>query len=1041
MNTKNSISVCGQGRSPGYFSTVAFLILISLLTAHAGGQLASIPDPAINPGAGGGGDSGAPILSVDGRYVLFSSTAENLVLTTSSNAFPVLLAPRLNVFLRDRVSNTTALVSVNAAGAGGGDNDSAPAGISTNGQYVLFASRADNLVTNVVTGAGDIFIRDVVNNITSLVSVNTNGGGGNGESRTPVMTSDGRFVAFVSAATNLVAGYTNQVVEDIFVRDLQAGATTLASVGAKGGGGSESPEITPDGRFVAFFSTATNLVRGVTNAGEVYVRNLSVGTTYWASTNAQGIVQSVAGFTNYIAYDPQISTNGQFVAFTAKPANPVNPANPVTIQGVVLRYNLLTGLTDVVFTNASGALYGIERDAQVLDMTPDGRFIAFEANAGTSTTCIYQWDALTATNVLVSGNVSNTVTAGVAASLPIQTPDGRYVAFFSNDTNLAAGAQPVGSLFLRDTLLGTTEAVDLDANGSGPGADASAIAAISDDGQSIAFERIDGNLSPNDSTHDWDVFVTDLATETTGLISAHHPALPSLTPNGSSELYGSSVSANGRYLAFASDAANLAANVTNGNRNVFVRDFLWGINLLVSVNTNGSSGAGSSTEPAISGDGRWVAFSSYATDLVAGDTTNNRNVFLRDLQNGTTALVSVSTNGGYGNADSYSPTISSDGRYILFYSQAPNLAPGSYPPVNQVENIFVRDQISGITYALTTIGDYSPGQSASMTPDGHFIAFVRGGSGGNLFVWNTELAQLTSTNNSTSLATISISPDGQRLAYLAGSPLSLSVVDFGLNSNWVVSAGTFLSHPGLGFSGDSRYLAYATSAANVPADTNLTQDVYLYDFQTGTNILISWNSTSSGSPNGPSDSPAVSADGRFVAYRSFASDIVTNDLNGVPDVFLYDRTNGTTTLLSVDQTGNGAANNRSLNPVFSGDGLTLVFQSAASDLTANDFNNSGDLFSFDLIALPGTGLGGSTATNTAPVFYTQLSLPGVSSSYPVLSWPLVSGQSYHAQFKDNLTDPSWQDVNGSIIFIGGTGYINDHSPSASQRFYRIVLGE
>jgi hypothetical protein len=139
----------------------------------------------------------------------------------------------------------------------------------------------------------------------------------------------------------------------------------------------------------------------------------------------------------------------------------------------------------------------------------------------------------------------------------------------------------------------------------------------------------------------------------------------------------------------------------------------------------------------------------------------------------------------------------------------------------------------------------------------------------------------------------------------------------------------------------------------------------------------------------------------------------------------------------VNQAGNFAADNRSLTPVFSADGQSLVFQSWASDLLAGDFNSSSDIFAFNLSAFPVMGSGGSGTTNS--VFYAQLIPPGTSASYPVLSWPLASGKSYQVQYKDDLSDPSWQDMNGKVIFLGATGYISDLSPSPSQRFYRIIL--
>lgn len=154
--------------------------------------------------------------------------------------------------------------------------------ISTNGQFVLFESAADNLVAGDTNSASDVFVRDVVNGTTILVSVNTNGVYGNGASYSSVMTPDGRYVAFASAATDLVPGDTNGI-SDVFVRNLWNGTTQLASVNAIATNAytsfSDAPVITPDGRYVTFYSSATNLVVGQTFGGLIFQRDLVAGTT------------------------------------------------------------------------------------------------------------------------------------------------------------------------------------------------------------------------------------------------------------------------------------------------------------------------------------------------------------------------------------------------------------------------------------------------------------------------------------------------------------------------------------------------------------------------------------------------------------------------------------------------------------------------------------------------------------------------------------------------------------------------------------------
>jgi hypothetical protein len=222
---------------------------------------------------------------------------------------------------------------------------------------------------------------------------------------------------------------------------------------------------------------------------------------------------------------------------------------------------------------------------------------------------------------------------------------------------------------------------------------------------------------------------------------------------------------------------------------------------------------------------------------------------------------------------------------------------------------------------------------------------------------------------------------------------------------WKVAA-----QSGLQFSSSGNRLVYSRPI-------NLLNQVYLYDFQTGISRMIS-RTVLLGEPMAPSDSPDISADGRFVVYRSFATDIVPLAVtNGTPNLFLYDSQTDSNGLLSESRYHLGYADNRSASPIFSGDGRTLVFQSVASDLTS-DFNHSTDVFALALL------YGSITA-----------GLPGQA---PTISWPTRPGETYHVQFKNTLTDPNWQEVGGVITVTENWARLTDPAPSAAQRFYRVV---
>ena len=799
-----------MNRSAKSLGWLCSLALCGSVCAAAGPfELVSVPRLANSPPAGGNGDSFGVALTPDGRYLLFASTANNLVLNPNTNPAPGSILQKWNVFLRDRVTGSTTLVSVNYSGTGPGNGDSLPTGVSTNGRYALFESAASDLVAGDTNGVVDVFVRNLWSNVTFVVSASTNGAVGNGACRGSTLTPDGHFAAFVSSASNLAPDTTNGI-PNVFVRDLRSGVTTLASVGALACSantlvGSESPDISDDGRYVAFYSTATNLVPGVTKGGEIYVRDLAAGTTIHASVGAPAFF----GTSSAYCFNHILSSDGKFLAYEACTSSPPAAASA---PGTVLRFGLDAGLTNLVSTNVYVPTANAA-EIHNLAMTPDGRFIAFVANTDASgTTSIELWDAQSGVTTLVSADQDGNVPINSTVRLAGPALVGAICVVSQQRWQLGYKSVPDGyHLYVRDVQAGVTTLADVDAGEAGSPLGPATAPLLSADGQLVAFERPDAELRTGGRYLEYNVFSRDLATNPSELISPHDPTLLSPTAEGSSSLSGFSASPDGRFVAFASEADDLVSNDTNGFRDVFVRDRLLGTNILVSIGTNGTAADGISSEPAISADGRYVAFSSTADNLVNSDANGAQDVFLRDLQTGVTTLISVNLSGtGSGNAASHSPSISADGRFVLFRSPATDLAVGA---TQGFDNAFLRDTLAGVTYAITT--NYMAG--ASMTPDGRFIAFAASPPTG-VYIWDSRLATSAWAFTTYGLANVAISSDGSKIAAFDGTSLKL----FDRLSGRVTTVPAFYaaSRPGLRFSHAGSFLTYAAYPTNAIPSTH-----------------------------------------------------------------------------------------------------------------------------------------------------------------------------------------------------------------------------
>lgn len=373
-----------------------------------------------------------------------------------------------------------------------------------------------------------------------------------------------------------------------------------------------------------------------------------------------------------------------------------------------------------------------------------------------------------------------------------------------------------------------------------------------------------------------------------------------------------SLSADGRFVAFASGAADLVADDANGVRDVFVRDRDTGVTERVSVATGGVAGDGPSDVAAISANGRFVAFRSTATNLVAGDTQGFSDVFVHDRVLGTTERVSRGLGGAEANGPSAGDVaLSADGNVVIFSSAASNLVAGD---ANGIADLFLYDRATGTTERLSVTTD---GEESSV---GVFSSPAPSGDGA-LVYFTTDAP----------------------LAFGDGSGLDVYVYDRGTGRTQGVSYLDYGESFAPATSADGRFVALLATADLAFDDLNGAPDVYVFDRVFGGVTFVSIGSGASGVDG---VRPAVSDDGRRVAFVSTAPGHVPGDTNGVADAFVYDMLVRVMKRVSVAATGGqaGAAGDVLAHVALSADGAAVAFDSTASDVVASDTNGVGDVF-------------------------------------------------------------------------------------------------
>jgi subtilisin family serine protease len=823
--------------------------------------------------ASGNGASDFAGISDDGRYVVFASSASNLV-TGDSNGYR-------DIFVRDRQLATTARVSISSTGAQADYTSDLPS-ISGDGRYVTFLSGADNLVTDTYFPAYHLYLRDRTGNTTVRLSKTAANAPGAGNCGFSSLSSDGRYIAFESMATNLVTGDTNQR-QDIFLKDRVSGSLSRISLGNTGTQADDDcwgPFVAANGRHIFFYSAAASLCeQDDDSALESFDYDRLTGKLSRLTYNGAG----ETGFDN--SFTPTASADGKVMVFSSWAWNLVpGDGNGAADVFVLERGDSIPDL--MIYTSGETIRHGIglhdspiiQRRQLALTNNPATFFIRLDNDgSGTDSFVIRAnppatgWDA---SFFFGSTNVTAAITGpGWTNSLPAGS--NLVVRLDANSVNAAVGeswaewvivASGMGTNSAQDTVRAVVtrtpsppalQIVSRSADGR-LGNDDSGPATLSGDGHFVAFTSRAANLTSKDYNLQLDVFVADRQTQSMECLSKGSDGE---TGNGRS--YSPRISRDGRYVVFQSTATNLVVGDTNDREDVFMADRQAHTTTRVSVGPGGIQSSRDSTDGRISGDGRYVVFESLADNFTSLDLNGTWDIFLRDTVAGTIQCLSLAGS-GTANNESHSPIISNDGSLVVFSSLADNLAPGD---TNGVSDLFLWQRgVSGVLLLSRT----KEGLPANDTSSGGFI------SDDNRYVLFSSFA--------TNLAVANY--DSNSVTYLYDRQTSqLSQ----LNPPWIPGRQRG-GYYGARLAPNGRTITLLAEVFDVSGGTNFTTGVFSYDRIGGTVTELSRRRDGTAA-NDESNGAVVSADGRYIALSSRAPNLINETTLSTDQVLLYDSAN------------------------------------------------------------------------------------------------------------------------------------------------------
>ena len=958
-----------------------------------------------------------PTVSVDGRYVVFTSKASSLVngfYDTNNND---------DVFLYDKQLGALTLVSHGAAGpATGANGASTYPVISADGRWVAYLSTSTNLVTGQSEGnsAADVFLWDRFSNTSVLVSHTPASATstGNAFCARPHINDDGSFVGYGSHATNLVTGQTDTAsTYDVFLFDRATGANTLVSHAATsatttGNGHSNGTVLSGDGAWVAFSGFATNLIPGQTDSNsneDIFLYERATGTLTLISHTAASSITTGSSYSRA----PILGLDASWIAYNSASNNLAPGQVDSNFGGTdIFLYERATGINTLVSHVASSATQTGSSSSQAHSMSADGRWIAYSTSSSNMVTGqtdsnfladVFLYDRTTGAAVLVSHTPASATTAGGNADLPVISRDGSRVAFHGYGTNLVAGqtdSNGVHDTFVWERSSGTVSlASHISPSSTTTGNNYSWEPVIGGDGSSVFYRSTASNLWPKDKNNAYDVFFYDTATGGVTLVSQRASNMAEETPNNTSYLGQTEervASDDGRWVVFMSSATDLSPGQvdTNGFTDVFLYDRLTRFTTLVSRGSAAANIASNrmSYDPAISADGRWVVFTSTSTNLITGqsDVADTDDVFLYDRLNGTRTLVSHRPGlpATAGSCCSAWPSISGDGNTVSFRGSATNLVTGQ-TDTNGADDIFLWDRATNTnllvthTSASTTTAANGRSWPHVMSADGAWIAY------------QSEATNLMSPFT-----------DGN------GPQSDVYLWDRATNTAILVSHADGLptqganAYPGeMSISADGRYLAHNSAATDlVTGQTGNAGQVFLYDRVSGANTLASHvpGSTTQGG-NSFSDGPVISADGPVIVFETLATNLGTGitDTNNARDLWVHLRSTNTNVLVShTSSSTTTTANGASQHPRIDQDGDAIVFQTAATNIAGSDSNGKTDVIFYDRI--PRKAWFASRANTSATS----------AANSDSFAWLGINANGDAALFASFATNLTWLDQNG-----------------------------